>query len=129
MPGQTFKKEERLTNKKTFDQLFSKGKSFTVSPFRLVWVDLTPAPSMAGINCQLGISVPKRSFAKAVDRNKLKRRIREAYRKNKHLLYEVLKNKNLTIALMLVYIAKEELPYREIEEKIVVSLQKLAAKL
>ena len=88
-----------------------------------------PAKASPGIPVQLGISVPKRSFAKAVDRNTLKRRIREAYRKNKHLLYEVLKNKNLSIALMLVYIAKEELPYREIEEKMVVGLHKLAEKL
>ncbi len=118
----TFKKEERLTNKTTFDLLFNTGKGFTVSPFRLLWMESKLTDS---IPAKLGISVPKRSFAKAVDRNTLKRRIREAYRKNKHLLYEVLQKKNLHIDLMMIYIAKEELPYQEIEKKMIVSLQKL----
>ena len=93
-------------------------------PFRFVWID-SGTSSTAPV--QLGISVPKRAFAKAVDRNTLKRRIREAYRKNKHLIYEVLQKKNLSIALMMVYTAKEELAYQEIEKKMIVSLLKLCA--
>ncbi|TAL60073.1 MAG: ribonuclease P protein component [Bacteroidetes bacterium] len=145
----TFKKKERLTSKKTFDLLFNSGRSFTVAPFRLVWMDLshnspsalptfafrsatqreggkgqgTPAP------VQLGISVTKRSFPKAVYRNTLKRRIREAYRKNKHLLYEVLHKKNLSIALMVIYIGKEESHYQEIEKKMIVSLRMLTERM
>ena len=119
---QVFKKEERLTNKKTFDKLFNSGNSITVQPFRLLW---TENPDIT----QLGIAVPKKSFAKAVQRNKLKRRIREAYRKNKHLLYAFLEKKNLTIALMVIYTEKRELSYKEIEQKMVVSLQKLIAKM
>ena len=126
MPRLTFKKEERLTSKKVFELLFNSGKSFTTSPFRLVWVETKPTGSFPA---QLGISVPKRSFAKAVDRNTLKRRIRESYRKNKQMLYEVLRKKNHTIALMIIYIAKEEFPYQEIEKKMIVSLQKLAAQI
>ncbi len=126
MPRLTFKKKERLTNKKTFDLLFNAGNSFTVSPFRLVWVKTKQNQTLP---VQLGISVPKRSFAKAVDRNILKRRIREAYRKNKHLLYELMQKKNLSIALMVIYIAKEELPYQEIEKKMVVSLQRMEAQI
>ena len=118
----TFKKEERLTNKKTFDLLFNTGTSFAAAPFRFVWLTTT---STAALPVQLGISVPKRSFAKAVDRNTIKRRIREAYRKNKHELYEILTKKNLHIAVMVIYTAKEELPYTEIEKKMLVSLQKL----
>ncbi len=139
----TFKKSERLTSKKTFEQLFKSGKSIAVSPFRLVWMEtnIVAGSNQLSVNgnqstatdhrlpitdyCQLGISVPKKSFARAVDRNTLKRRIREAYRKNKHLLYEVLQNKNHTIALMIIYTAKEQLPYSEIEQKMVVSLQKM----
>ena len=122
----TFKKKERLTNNKTFDQLFNGGKSFAVAPFRLVWVHTKPD---ASVPAQLGISVPKRSFAKAVDRNTLKRRIREAYRKNKAALYGVLQKKNLSIALMVIYTSREELPYQEIEKKMIVSLQRMAAQL
>ncbi len=139
MPRLTFKKEERLTNKKTFDLLFNSGKSFTVFPFRIVWIEsaLAAAPlsprrrqpagweRSSGGEVQLGISVPKRSFAKAVDRNTLKRRIRESYRKNKHVLYEILKDKNRSIALMIIYTAKEELPYQEIEKKMILSLVRI----
>jgi len=131
MTRHTFKKAERLTGKKTFDQLFKSGKSIVVSPFRWVWI-LSPIPSLSdregsrGVSpVQLGIAVPKKYFAKAVDRNTLKRRIREAYRKNKHPLYEILKNMNHTMALMIIYTAKEQLPYTEIEQKMVVSLHKL----
>ena len=115
---QTFKKEERLTNKKVFDRLFNSGQSISFPPFRLLW---TENPNLT----QLGIAVPKKSFAKAVQRNKLKRRIREAYRKNKHLLYAFLKKKNLHIALIIIYTEREELSYQQIEQKMVVSLQKL----
>jgi ribonuclease P protein component len=98
----------------------------------LIWIEInssshTPLSSRRGVGgeAQLGISVPKKKFAKAVDRNTIKRRIRESFRKNKHPLYEILKKKNLSIALMIIYIAKEELPYQEIEKKMVVSLHKL----
>ena len=121
---QTFKKYERLTNKKTFDKLFNSGKSISVPPFRLLWSE-----SEMLNHTQIGIAVPKKSFTKAVQRNKLKRRIREAYRKNKHLFYAFLEKKNLSIALMVIYIAKEELSFKEIEQKMVVSLQKLIEKI
>ena len=129
MNSKTFKKAERITNKKTFDTLFNSGKSISVPPFRLVWIETASYPSLFlnenVLTVQIGISVPKKSFSKAVQRNKIKRRIREAYRKNKRLLYEILKKKNLTIALMIIYSAKEELSYSEIEKKMVVSLHKL----
>ena|ERR1051326_1011095 len=120
---QTFKKSERLTSKKTFEQLFNKGKSFVVSPFRIVYVLSNEKFT------KLAISVPKKNFPRAADRNKIKRRIREAYRKNKHLLYEILKEKNLTLALMFIYTFREETSYQEIEKKMVVSLHKLISEL
>jgi ribonuclease P protein component len=124
MIRQTFKKKERLTNKITFDNLFTKGKRFSTPPFRLVWIVTT---STLSTPVQLGISVPKKNFNKAVDRNKIKRRIRESYRKHKGALYAVLHKKN-TIALMIIYIAKEAQSYKEIESKMIVSLQKLVEK-
>ena len=124
MPKNTFKKEERLTNKKTFELLFEKGKSFAVFPFRIVWTEPTEQNAFP---VKLGISVPKKSFAKAIQRNRIKRRIREAYRKNKHCLYEVLEKKNLSTAVMLIYTSKEEQVYRQIENKMILSLQKLSA--
>ena len=120
---QTFKKEERLTNKKLFEHLFNAGKSFVISPFRFVWIE---SKLNSSFPVQLGISVPKKKFSKAVDRNKLKRRIRESYRKNKHPLYEALNKKNQSLALLIIYIHKEELAYADIEKKMVLSLQKVA---
>lgn len=117
----TFKKEERLTNKKKIDALFESGKSANTPSFKLVWDETTDS----NYPVQVLISVPKKIFSSAVTRNRIKRRIREAYRKNKHSLYEILSNKHLSITLALIYIAKEELPYSDIEKKLLVSLQKL----
>ena len=104
----------------------------SIAPFKLLWlITNTSDANQPGVTppFQIGISVPKRSFAKAVQRNKLKRRIRESFRKNKHELYEVLKKKSLTVEVVIVYTAKEEQPYSEIEKKMIVSLQKLIAAL
>lgn len=117
---QTFTKTERLSSKLLIDKLVEKGKSFNNSPFKFVWIELEESATPV----QFLISVPKRNFKKAVDRNKLKRRSREAYRKNKtNLLIKQLGDKK--ICLMLVYIAKEKLEYIEIEQKIKEGLQRL----
>ncbi|MBL7884304.1 MAG: ribonuclease P protein component [Bacteroidia bacterium] len=118
---QLFKKQERLCSKLSIDLLLEKGKSFNVQPFKIVW-QLTESSTTPA---KVLISVPKRNFKKAVDRNKLKRRIREAYRKNKEsYLYNLLNGKRINI--MFVYIAKEQLEYKEIELKIKESLQRLS---
>ncbi|MCK6648183.1 MAG: ribonuclease P protein component [Bacteroidia bacterium] len=117
---QTFTKTERLSSKLLIDKLVEKGKSFNNSPFKFVWIELEESATPV----QFLISVPKRNFKRAVDRNKLKRRSREAYRKNKaDLLIKQLGDKK--ICLMLVYIAKEKLEYIEIEQKIKEGLQRL----
>lgn len=117
---QTFTKTERLSSKLLIDKLVEKGKSFNNSPFKFVWIELEESATPV----QFLISVPKRNFKRAVDRNKLKRRSREAYRKNKaDLLISHLGEKK--ICLMLVYIAKEKLEYIEIEQKIKEGLQRL----
>ncbi|MBL7890068.1 MAG: ribonuclease P protein component [Bacteroidia bacterium] len=117
---QTFTKTERLSSKLLIDKLVEKGKSFNNSPFKFVWIELEESATPV----QFLISVPKRNFKRAVDRNKLKRRSREAYRKNKaDMLIKQLGEKK--ICLMLVYIAKEKLEYIEIEQKIKEGLQRL----
>ena len=79
---QTFSKSERLCSKIAIEKLVEEGKSFHLSPFKISWLSNTEE----SVPVQILISVPKRTFKRAVYRNLLKRRIREAYRKNKQSL-------------------------------------------
>ncbi|WP_223284727.1 ribonuclease P protein component [Hymenobacter qilianensis] len=81
----SFPKEEHLCRKKLIDELFGRGSSFGLYPLRLVWL---PALAPTTAPPQVLVSVSKRSFKRAVDRNRLKRLMREAYRLNKYRLLE-----------------------------------------
>ena len=118
---QTFRKEERLCSKKIIKTLFEDGSSLTVHPFRLVWLKTVLKTEYP---VQITISVPKKNIAKAVDRNKIKRQMRESYRKNKNILYKYLYNKDKQYAMALIYTAKDEIDYKEIETKIILTLQR-----
>ena len=76
----TFKKEERLCNKKLIDKLFHNGSSFLCYPYRVSWLAVA---EVVEFPVQVLIAVPKKRYKRAIDRNLLKRRIREAYRLNK----------------------------------------------
>jgi len=123
----TFRKEEKLCSQKVMGDLFLSGSSFLSYPFRIVWkiYEVLPSESPA----QAGFSVPKRIFKHAADRNRLKRMMRESYRLNKSTLYESLHQSDFRLALMLVYIAKEELPYVKIDQAIVKALGKIMGQL
>lgn len=123
----SFPKTERLASKKLITELFNARNTLRVDPFKIVWIKTNLTSNTTPV--QLAISVSKRSFKKAVIRNKLKRRIREAYRKNKQLLYQPLTKGNIQCAIMLIYIAKTELEYQEIESKIILTLQRLVSKI
>jgi ribonuclease P protein component len=118
---QTFKKHERLSGQKIIDNLFSEGKSFMVSPFRVVWIvqELT-----GNFPARVLISVSKARIKKAVDRNLVKRRIREAYRKNKKDFYVFLNHKQVNCVFALLYNSSVIECYQEIEEKIILLLQR-----
>lgn len=111
----TFKKAERLGSKALIEKLFKSGRSFTTDPFRITWLEYS---LNTGYPAQIAFAVPKKNFKRAVDRNKLKRRAREAYRKNKNRLYDYLNAQNGSIILMLVYIAKEPVNQIVIDSKI-----------
>jgi ribonuclease P protein component len=118
----TFKKEERLCSKKLLEKLFHNGSSFLVYPFRIVSIPETLADSPA----KVVIAVSKRKFKRAVDRNLIKRRIREVYRLNKNeLLYSFLKERDLNLLISIHYIGKEIPEYEFIVKKLKLAIKKL----
>jgi len=119
----TFKKEERLCNKKLIEQLFHNGSSFLCYPFRASWL-LIDEPDQTPV--QVVFSVSKRRYKRAVDRNLIKRRIREAYRLNKQeYLYDPLTPARKKIIFSLGYIGKEIEPYALMEKKMLKLLKQL----
>jgi ribonuclease P protein component len=118
-----YPKNEKLKSKITIGLLFSEGKSVSKYPLRLVYHS-----GALGDDQQLkvGVSVSKKYFKKAVDRNYFKRVLRETYRLNQHLLKDQL---NKPYALMFFYQSKERLSFEEINTKTVQLIEKFLAQI
>ncbi len=114
----TFNKQEKLKRKKLIEQLFAEGKSISTYPLKLLYLKVDHENDCA---LQAGVSVPKRKFKSAVSRNRIKRLLREAYRKHKHIIYENCSDKYI---FMFLYIDENEQNYVFIEEKMTNLLQK-----
>jgi len=111
LPRLTFKKNERLSSRKSIEELYSSGQSFYSKNFKIIYLiqkEISLYP------CQVVFSVPKKLFKRAVDRNLLKRRMREAYRTNKPDFYKELTDKKVFLHVLLLYSAKEILSFEEI---------------
>jgi ribonuclease P protein component len=118
----TYPKNEKLKSKITIDLLFSKGKSVSKYPLRLVYVESDYGiPEDSGQKIKMGVSVSKKNFKNAVDRNYFKRLLREAYRLNKHLLVNTL---DKPYAIMFFYQTKDRLSYEQINAKTIQLFEK-----
>lgn len=118
------KKAERLYKRDEFKLLFQKGKKSTAFPIRLIYF-LRDMEESEATPIKCAFSVPKRIYKKAVDRNLLKRKMREAYRLNRLELKEQLKKDQKQLLLILIYTAKDVRHYSEIEDKIILLLRLL----
>lgn len=123
----TFKRGEHLKSRKIIQALFNRqGESFGQYPLRLVWMPIEERRSTFAV--QFGLSVPKRRFKKAVDRNALRRKIREAYRLNKDRIYTELNDQDQQYAFMVLYTGQEILPYQEIEKAMQLMIRRFIKK-
>lgn len=120
----SLKKAERLRSKKIIEKLFANGDSILQFPLKIVYLKTELSK-----NCpaQAGFTASKRGFKRAVHRNKIKRLLREAYRLNKHIIYDELKNEQLT--LFIIFIGKEIPEYKQIEVSMNKGLKKIIKKL
>ncbi len=125
-PDFSFPKKEKLCSQKVIEELFSSGRSFIKYPLRVVFMVQEEQPDT---NMKVLVSVSKRRFKRAYKRNLLKRRIREAYRLNKHLIFPLLEKNSVNIAIAFVYIHTGILPYSEIEKAMRATLESLKTKL
>ena len=118
----TFNKQEKLKSKKLIEQLFIEGKSVSAYPLKLIYLKI----DHDGVYpIKAGFSVSKRKFKSAVNRNRMKRLLRETYRKHKHIIYE---NSSDKYIFMFLYVDENEQNYVFIEEKMTNLLQKFLKK-
>ncbi len=114
----TLEKADKLKRRKLIKQLFSEGDRVKSYPFHIVYL---PVDDEEIINLQVGFSVPKRNIKLAVNRNRIKRLMREVYRKNKIIFSENLNEKYI---FMIVYTARNEMEYADLES----AMKKVAVK-
>lgn len=119
----SFSKEEKLTGKTSIDQLFNEGKSFNLFPFKVFYrIAINPDDPAA----RLLIAIPKKKVKHAVDRNRLRRLVREAYRLNKAELVTCLETGSVHLHFALIFTGESvDLTYKEVELKITDALAKL----
>lgn len=116
---QGLSKSEILRSKKIIKELFSKGSSFYIHPFRVKYLGEVPS----GEKPQILVTIPKKIFKRAVDRNLLKRRTKEAYRINKAILLN--STTSIPQYMTLIYTDKEKIAFDIIQKKLILILQRL----
>ncbi len=120
----SFQKAERLCSKKIIDKLFMQGKSVFVFPVKMVYLE---TKLTSGYPVQAGFTVSKKSFKRAVQRNLIKRRMREVYRLIKSKFYDEIGERQ--VAVFFIYTGKTISEYQQIETAIIKGMKKLLAEL
>lgn len=126
----TLSKEERICSKKLMEQLFNGGTARSMSsfPLRVVFITVERQPGQPPAS--IIVSVPKRHFKHAVDRNRVKRQLREAFRHHKQLLAEAMAGTpQKAIALSLIWMDGRHLPSSEVDHRVQNLLARIAAQL
>ena len=100
-----------IKSKKLIERLYIEGNTIKAFPLRMVYIQ---SEHTSDYPAQVGVSVPKRNFKKAVDRNRIKRLLRESYRKQKYTVYDTLEK---PYVFMISYLAKDEWSYADLDLK------------
>lgn len=125
MSGASLHKKERLKSRKEIDHLFKAGKSFPLAPFRVYYSIRTASTGKETIVLQAGVGVSSRNFKKAVDRNRIKRLSREAYRLQKQPLLEALSSTGKELRLFIIYTGRELPVFDIVKEKMGILLKRI----
>lgn len=121
----TLSKEERICSKKLINELFTgNGRSMTAFPLRVVFMKRTIVDDQP--RAAMLVSVPKRYFKHAVDRNRVKRQVREAFRRNKSIITQNLTDDHEAVAMAFVWLTDEKFPSSEIENRMVRLLTRIS---
>jgi len=126
----TLGKEERLKSRKQIEQLFDKGKSIVITPFRVYFlIDEMLNAQRSMFNVQFGVGVSARNFKKAVDRNRIKRLTREAWRLQKNEIAKKAKEAQRQLNVFFIYTGKELPDFKTVKDKVAIALKKLGDKI
>jgi len=124
----TYSKQEKLKSRKALEQLFAKGKSFSVFPIKVFYTVSDVSVSDAAL-VQAGVGVSSRIFKKAHDRNKVKRLLREVYRTQKQPLYTSVASNQQQLNVFFLYIGKELPVFADLQIAMEKTLEKLIRKI
>src|SRR5437868_4806291 len=115
-------KTDRLKSRKAIEQLFRGGKSFSNFPFRVLWMEVTNGKA----NLQSGFTVSTKHFKNAVDRNRVKRLMRESYRLQKNELGKALELRQKQMALFFIFLGNELPQYDDVYKRMGAALKRLS---